>query len=154
APDVTDIDLTTDHKALDDDLAARRYFAKFAGITRRLTGVAGGMEKDHSRSALGRDVLEPYVRALAAPLKALSLKCLVAGALAGAGQRHLITDLHESGFPIYQELVTMANDAAQAAQHLQGMADAARLKDEMVRQIVGERMVPTRLQYALSQRLY
>ena len=27
-----DLDLTTDHKALDDDLAARRYFKKFDAI--------------------------------------------------------------------------------------------------------------------------
>ena len=35
----TDLDLTTDHKALDDDLAARRYFKKFDAITRMMTGV-------------------------------------------------------------------------------------------------------------------
>ncbi|MDW4550933.1 hypothetical protein R5H32_16350 [Defluviimonas sp. D31] len=149
-----DLDLTTDHKALDDDLAARRYFAKFERITRLLGGVAEAMEKERGFSAMDGDVLEGYVRAIAATFKALSLKYLVSGRLDGIGQKHLIIDLHESGFPIYQELVTMANDAAQAARHLEGMADADRLKDEMVRQIVGERVVPTRLQYALSQRLY
>ena len=39
-----DLDLTTDHKALDDDLAARRYFAKFETITRLLSGVAAEMD--------------------------------------------------------------------------------------------------------------
>ena len=34
------------------------------------------------------------------------------------------------------------------------MPSPEHLKDEMVRQIVGERVVPTRLQYAMSQRLY
>lgn len=43
-----DLDLTTDHKLLDDDLAARRYFAKFDGITRLLSGVAAEMEKDRA----------------------------------------------------------------------------------------------------------
>ncbi|MCU9847435.1 hypothetical protein OEZ60_05400 [Defluviimonas sp. WL0024] len=149
-----ELDLTTDHKALDDDLAARRYFAKFERITRLLGGVAEAMEKERGFSAMDGDVLDAYVRAIAATFKALSLKYLVSGRLEGIGQKHLTIDLHESGFPIYQELVTMANDAAQAARHLEGMADAGRLKDEMVRQIVGERVVPTRLQYALSQRLY
>ncbi|MCV2871847.1 hypothetical protein OEZ71_06015 [Defluviimonas sp. WL0050] len=149
-----DLDLTTDHKALDDDLAARRYFAKFEGITRRLTGVAEEMEKDRAFSAMDSDVLEGYVRAIAATFKALSLKYLVSGRLDGIGQKHLTIDLHESGFPIFQELVTMANDTAQAARHLEGMPSPAQLKDEMVRQIVGERVVPTRLQYAMSQRLY
>ncbi|MGC1428031.1 MAG: hypothetical protein WA822_05540 [Albidovulum sp.] len=149
-----DLDLTTDHKALDDDLAARRYFAKFGRITRLLTGVAAEMRKDRSISALDSEVLEDYVRAIAATFKALSLKYLVSGRLDGVGQKHLTIDLHDSGFPIFQELVTMANDAAQAVRHLEGMPGADQLKDDMVRQIVGERVVPTKLQYALSQRQY
>ena len=149
-----DLDLTTDHKALDDDLAARRYFAKFETITRLLSGVAGEMEKDKTFSGLDGAVLEDYIRAIARSFKALSLKYLVSGRLDGIGQKHLTIDLHESGFPIYQELVTMANDAAQADRHLRDLPDAARLKDDMVRQIVGDRVVPTHLQFALSQRLY
>ncbi len=149
-----ELDLTTDHKVLDDDLAARRYFAKFATITRLLSGVAGEMQKDRAFSAMDADVIETYIRAIDRSFQALSLKYLVSGRLDGIGQKHLTIDLHESGFPIFQELVTMANDAAQAGRHLEGMPDADRLKDEMVRQIVGERVVPTRLQYALSQRLY
>ncbi|MGB3177156.1 MAG: hypothetical protein WBH14_09225 [Albidovulum sp.] len=149
-----DLDLTTDHKALDDDLAARRYFAKFGRITRLLTGVAAEMRKDRSISALDSEVLEDYVRAIAATFKALSLKYLVSGRLDGVGQKHLTIDLHDSGFPIFQELVTMANDATQAVRHLEGMPGADQLKDDMVRQIVGERVVPTKLQYALSQRQY
>jgi hypothetical protein len=151
---VPDLDLTTDHKVLDDDLAARRYFAKFGEITRLLVSVAAEMETDRSFSDLDGDVLEDYVRAIARSFKALSLKYLVSGRLDGIGQKHLTIDLHESGFPIFQEIVTMANDAAQAGRHLEGMPEAERLKDEMVRQIVGERVVPTKLQYALSQRLY
>ena len=149
-----DLDLTTDHKALDDDLAARRYFAKFETITRLLSGVAAEMERDKTFSDLDSAVLEDYIRAIARSFKALSLKYLVSGRLDGIGQKHLTIDFHESGFPVFQEIVTMANDAAQAARHLEGMAEPERLKDEMVRQIVGERVVPTRLQYAMSQRMY
>jgi len=151
---VANIDLTRDYKPLDDDLAARRYFAKFDRITRLMVGVADEMEAEGSLSGLDSDVLEGYVRAISAAFKALSLKYLVSGRLDGVGQKHLTIDLHESGFPIFQELVTMANDAAQAARHLEGLPESARLKDEMIRQIVGERVVPTRLQFALSQRLY
>jgi hypothetical protein len=151
---VPDLDLTTDHKALDDDLAARRYFAKFETITRLLGGVAEEMEKDRALSAMDADVIETYVRAVARTFKALSLKYLVSGRLSGVGQKHLTIDFHESGFPIFQEIVTMANDAAQAAKHLEGIPEADKLKDEMVRKIVGERVVPTLLQFALSQRMY
>lgn len=149
-----DIDLTTDHKQLDDDIAARRYFAKFERITQMLLGVAEEMEAERSISPLDSDVLEGYVQEIAASFRALSLKYLIAGRLDGVAQRHLTIDLHESGFPVFQEIVTMANDAAQAQQHLEGLPDATRLKDEMVRQIVGERTVPVKLQYAMSQRLY
>ena len=149
-----DLDLTTDHKALDDDLAARRYFAKFGRITGMLIGVAGEMEAERSLSPLDSDVLEGYVGAIAATFRALSLKYLVSGRLEGIGQKHLTIDLHESGFPVFQEIVTMANDAAQAAAHLQGLPEAGKLKDEMVRVIVAERKMPVQLQYALSQRLY
>jgi hypothetical protein len=151
---VPDIDLTTDHKQLDGDIAARRYFAKFERITQMLLGVAEEMEAERSISPLDSDVLEGYVQAIAASFRALSLKYLIAGRLDGVAQRHLTIDLHESGFPVFQEIVTMANDAAQAQQHLEGLPDATRLKDEMVRQIVGERTLPVKLQYAMSQRLY
>lgn len=149
-----ELDLTRDHRRLDDDLAARRYFAKFDRITRLLVTVAGAMEADRTLSRLDTGVLAGYVAAISATFRVLSLKYLVSGRIDGLLARHLTIDLHESGFPIYQELASMANDAAQAVMHLQGMAAAGSLKDEMIRQIVGERVIPTRLQYALSQRLY
>jgi hypothetical protein len=71
---------------------------------------------------------------------------------AAAGR--LTFDRHESGFPVAQELMVMANDAQQAARHLTGMASDAELKDRMIRQIVGDLAVPSKLQFALSQRLY
>ena len=52
------------------------------------------------------------------------------------------------------ELMVMANDAHQAGRHLQNMPDADTLKRQMVEQIIGERTIPTKLQFALSQRLY
>lgn len=151
---MTGIDLTRDHRRLDDDLAARRYFAKFDRITRLLSTVATEMEVDRSLSRADTAVLSGYIGAISASFRALSMKYLIAGRMEGLLARHLTIDLHESGFPIYQELVTMANDAAQVARHLEGMASAESLRDEMIRQIVGERVVPTRLQYAMSQRQY
>lgn len=146
-------DLTDDHKALDDDLAARRYFRKFDQITRMMTGVAGTMAAEKSLSALDGEVLTGYVRAISSTFRALSMKYLIAGQLK-SGARHLTIDFHESGFPVFQEIVTLANDSAQAAAHLADVPEAAVLKDQMVKVIVGERRVPVELQYALSQRLY
>lgn len=147
-------DLTRDHKALDDDLAARRYFAKFERIARHLAEVARAMLADRTLGPADVGVLDGHVQAIAATFRALSLKYLVSGRLTGIGQKHLVIDLHESGFPVYQELAVMAADAQQAGKHLAGMPAAEVLKDEMVRQILSERVIPTKLQYALSQRLY
>lgn len=146
--------LTDDHKQLDDDQAARRYFAKFGEITRLMGSVVDEMEGDRSLPEAEAAILQSYAQAIAASFRALSLKYLIAGRLEGVAQRHLTIDFHESGFPVFQEIVTMVNDAAEAARHLEGLPDARSLKDEMVRQIVSERTVPTKLQYALSQRLY
>lgn len=148
------VDLTKDHHAIKDDLAARRYFAKFERITRILGHVAQEMEIDRALSSSDAGILMGYFNAIAGSFKALSMKYLVSGRVVGPARRHLTIDLHESGFPIYQELVSMANDAAQAHQHLAGMASADELRDQMVRQIVGAREIPTDLQYAMSQRLY
>ena len=48
----------------------------------------------------------------------------------------------------------MASDAQQAQKHLDGMPSAEALKKQMVDVIVGELQVPTKLQFALAQRLY
>lgn len=148
-----DLDLTADHKALDDDVAARRYFRKFGRITQLLTGVTGAMAKDGGLSAQEAEALSAYIGAIASTFRALSMKYLVAGRLK-SGARHLTIDFHESGFPVFQEIVTLANDAAQAGTHLASLPEAGPLKDGMVKVIVGERRVPVELQYALSQRLY
>lgn len=146
-------DLTNDHKALTEDQAARRYFRKFGRITELLTGVAGAMAKEGGISPLDAEVLSDYVGAIASTFRALSMKYLIAGRLR-TGARHLTIDFHESGFPVFQEIVTLANDSAQTAQHLANLPAADTLKDEMVKIILSERRAPVELQYALSQRLY
>ena len=149
-----DLDLTTDHKALDDDLAARRYFKKFDRITRMMSGVTTEMAVEGSLTTLESELLETYVRAISSTFGALSMKYLIAGRLKGAGAAHLTIDFHESGFPVFQEIVTLANDTAQAGTHLANLPVAAKLKDDMVKIILTERRAPVELQYAISQRLY
>jgi hypothetical protein len=84
-------------------------------------------------------------------MRALSLKYLMTGRAGQAGQ--VAFDRHESGFPVAQELMTMALDAAQADRHLSGPS-VGEIKDRMVRQILSDLTVPTDLQFALSRRLY
>ncbi len=150
---VTDA-LMRDRVGLSDSFAARRYFRKFDRITRRLIDVAATMRAVGSYSRADHRVIRDYLVALSRSFEALSMKYLMTGRpgarLAGA----LEIDVEESGFPVARELMTMANDAQQADRHLRGTPDAQSLLDDMIRTIVGERRMPTRAQYAMSQRLY
>lgn len=144
--------LTSDHAELYDTEVARRYFAKFERITAHLPRVAAELEAEGRLTRLDSRLIGAYVAGIAATFRALSQKYLMTGRDATAGR--LTFDRHESGFPVAQELLVMANDAQQAERHLAGMASEAELKDRMIRQIVGDLALPTKLQFALSQRLY
>jgi hypothetical protein len=150
-PTVKDV-LTSDHHELYDTLVARRYFAKFVRITGHLARVAAEVEAEGRLSRTEARVLGVYLKAVAATFRALNHKYLMTGR--GETAPKLTIDRHESGFPVAQELMTMAVDAQQAEKHLSGMPSETELKDRMVRQIVGEQTIPTALQFALSQRYY
>jgi hypothetical protein len=151
---VVDTALTDDHHVLRDEGRARRYFAKFDRITRLLMSVAAEMEREGSFSRTETSVIAGYISAISATFSALSTKYLIAGRLEGAFAKHLTIDLHESGFPIYQELATMANDAVQARAHLDGAQTEASLREEMVRVMLSQGRMPVAQQYAMSQRKY
>lgn len=144
--------LVSDHAQLYDTAIARRYFAKFDRITGHLGRVAGEVEAEGRLTRTEARILGRYLVGLSATFKALSHKYLMTGRSDSAPR--LTFDRHESGFPVSQELMTMALDAAQVEKHLGGMASEAELKDRMVRQIVRDLTLPTALQFALSQRLY
>jgi hypothetical protein len=152
-PDVPIKDvLVSDHHELYDTLVARRYFAKFDRITGHLARVAAELETEGRFTRTETRVLGRYLTAVATTFRALSHKYLMTGR--GESAPRLTIDRHESGFPVAQELMTMALDASQAEKHLAGMPSEAELKDRMVRQIVGDLTIPTALQFALSQRYY
>ena len=143
-----------DHTEIYDTAVARRYFAKFDRITGYLPRVAGELETESRLTRTETRVIGAYVESLDRTFHALSLKYLMTGRVEGALAGRLLFDRHESGFPVAQELLFMANDAAQADRHLAAMASETDLKDQMIRQIVGDLTIPTRLQFTLSQRLY
>lgn len=145
---------TAEAAGIGDTRAARRYFAKFDAITRHLVRVAGVMERDGRLSRADIAVIGSYVQALAASFQALSMKYLMTGRDTGVFFGSLAVDRVESGFPVFRELLTMANDAQQAARHLAGSDTPDVLKEKMIRRIVGDLEIPTRLQFAMSQRLY
>lgn len=144
--------LTDDHQELYDGPTARRYFAKFERITGHLLRVTGEVEAEGQLTRTEARILGRYLTALTGTFRALSYKYLMTGRSEGSAS--LTFDRHESGFPVAQELMMMALDAAQVQKHLGGMASTAELKDRMVRQILRDFTVPVQLQFALAQRLY
>lgn len=144
--------LVSDHTTLSDGAVVRRYFAKFERITGHLGRVAGEVESEGRLTRTEARILGKYLTALNGTFRALSHKYLMTGRTDTAPR--LTFDRHESGFPVAQELMTMALDAAQVQKHLGGMASEVEIKDRMVRQIVRDLTAPTALQFALSQRLY
>ena len=147
-------DTAKDHTALRETFASRRYFRKFDLITGHLARVAGVMEAEGSLSRQEVKVLTRYVASLAFTFRALSMKYLLVGRDTGQFFGSLQMDNVESGFPVFNELLVMANDAQQADRHLRDMPSVDALKDQMVRRIIGDQALPTKLQFALSQRLY
>lgn len=149
------MDLRADHAQLPDPGATRRYFAKFERIIGHLRDV-------HAVSPPSTVVeSRPYVRliedrltALSSTFKALSYKHLVAKYVSGALPHELEIDRRDSGFPVYRELLQLANDLAQAPVHLKAMPDEQSLKQQMVDHILRRLTPPRRLQFALSQRIY
>ncbi|MEJ6397441.1 hypothetical protein [Yoonia sp. 208BN28-4] len=145
-------DLALDHFRLEDTRITRRYFGKFERITGHMNKVAATMEAEDRLDRRDITAIARYIVGLNLTFRSLAHKYHFSGRFEHAGQ--LTFDRIESGFPVYQELLEMANDALQAEKHLQTMPSADALKDQMVRTIVGEQAIPTKLQYALSQRLY
>ncbi|MEP1199786.1 MULTISPECIES: hypothetical protein [unclassified Tateyamaria] len=139
---------------LTDLFASRRYFKKFETITSHLGRVAGVMEAEGNLNRDEVKILTRYITELTFTFRALSQKYLLVGRDTGRFFGSLAIDAIESGFPAAEEIITMASDAQQAERHLAGMPSADELKKQMVEVIIGERKPPTKLQFALSQRLY
>lgn len=146
--------LTSDHAEIHDTLVARAYFATFDRILGHLGRVAAELETEGRLTRIEARVIAGHLGALGRTFGALSHKYLMTGRTDGPLPGRPTFDRHDSGFPVAQELMVMANDALQADRHLAGMASVTELKDRMIRQIVGDLTIPTQLQFALSQRLY
>ncbi|MFQ5438673.1 MAG: hypothetical protein ACE5DK_07580 [Paracoccaceae bacterium] len=149
-----DTDLTADHRTLSDALETRRYFAKFDRIIRHLDAVAAQATGKDPLAGVELRIVRAYLQALSGTFRALSNKYLMAGRMSALLPKTLEMDASDSGFPVYREVLTMANDAHQGDQHLGNLPSADELKRDMVRHILNELEPPTKLQFALSQRLY
>ena len=146
--------LDADHRRLEDELEARAYVAQMRRVAGAMPAALAEMVRDRLLSEADTSVIRGYLDALTATMGALSMKYLVAGRIEGPLRKALTIDIHESGFPVWQEIAQTAADAAQAGAELARTPPAETIKDDMIRQIVGDRTLPTRLQYALSQRYY
>lgn len=149
---MTPLERPLDHFDLADNAVIRRYFGKFEKITNSLTKIAAVKHADGEYTKQEIEVLARYLVDLNISFRALAHKYHFSGRYPHAGA--LTIDRIESGFPVHGELLQMAADAMQVDRHLSSGPDVETLKDQMVRSILSDRQVPTKLQYALSQRLY
>ncbi|MEP4198474.1 MAG: hypothetical protein ABJL99_22875 [Aliishimia sp.] len=145
---------SSDSSGLTDLFASRRYFRKFETIMSHMMRVAGVMEAEGDLDRNEVKVLSRYAVEITNTFRALSMKYLLVGRDTGRFFGSLAIDTTESGFPVPTEIMTLGNDALQAEQHLAQTPSAADLKRQMVDVIVRDRQTPSKLQFALSQRLY
>ena len=142
-------ELTRDHVGLSDTHASRRYFRKFEGIMQHMLRVSAVLRAEGRLDDEEVEILTRYAVKLHHTFKALGLKYLLAGRETGRFFGSLTIDRRDSGFPVAEEIMKMANDAQQAGAHLEQMAGVEALKDQMVQTILGERQIPTKLQFYL-----
>lgn len=148
------MDLTLDHRILEEAHETRRYFAKFERIISHLQGVADSVVSENTALFSEIPILKQYLEALSGTFTALSYKYLLAGRVSDKMPNLLSIDRQDSGFPIYQELLEMANDAMQAENHLRSLPVMRDLKIAMVNHILREQSAPVNLQFAASERQY
>ena len=73
------MDLTLDHRTLEEAHETRRYFAKFERIIHHLKGVADSVVNENTALASEIPILQQYLAALSGTFTALSYKYLLAG---------------------------------------------------------------------------
>lgn len=151
---MTAAELQDDHHGIADTAATRRYFAKFERIIAHTRDVAGTVPRRGKLAGAELAIIEQHLKALSQTFTALSYKHLFAARDTGARREVLEIDRRESGFPVYSELLRLANDALQVDKHLSAMQSQVSLKRDMVQHILREGMPPTKLQYTMSQRIY
>lgn len=148
------VDLTLDHRTLEDAHETRRYFGKFEQIITHLKGVADSVVSEDTALSSEIPILQQYLDGLAGTFTALSYKYLLAGRVSDKLPKLMNIDWQESGFPVYPELLEMANDAMQAKTHLKSLPSMKDLKQAMVNHILQEQTAPLNLQFAASERQY
>lgn len=146
------LDLTYTHRVLDSARAARRYSAKFERIIGHMRSVTRLSVEDRQISKTEGDILGQYLVDLSHSFTALTYKYLMTNRAASSGKMSI--DKTQSGFPVFSEIIQLANDASQAKLHLKSLSEQERLKKDMIHHILTEQSAPTDLQYALAQRIY
>lgn len=147
-------DTINEPAGLADPDGSRRYFRKFEAIMGHMMRVAGVMDAEGSLTRDEVAILTRYAVGLTHTFRALGHKYLFAGRDNAHLFGPLAIDAAASGFPLATQIITMAHDAQQAGRHLDELPDGETLKDDMVKVILGARKTPTKLQFAMSQRLY
>ena len=148
------LSLTRDHVRLSNVYVSRAYFGV---LSRALSALPDLLDLEIQNGRLepqDAHAIARHLSALESSMFALSKKYLMAGRIEGVLKEELILDAENSGFPVAQELIMMAADAASAAQDLLLMPDEEKLKSEMLREILTQARFPVSLQNMMAKRQY
>ncbi len=143
-----------DHFELDEAEASRRYFQKFDGILRHLFNLIESEAEQKKIRQHEVEIFRKYLGNIVNTFTALSYKYLMTEQLSDAYGRNLEMDRVNSGFPVYSEILKMANDAMQVSNYLSSLPKRTAIMEDMIREILSENKEPVNLQYAMAQRTY
>lgn len=146
--------LTRDHVKIQSTHVTRLYFGMLLSALSAAEGVIEGEINDGLLEAADKEPLLLCVKKLQTSMSALFCKYRMSGLIEGPLKSEITIDVENSGYPIAQEVISMATDVAGAHDTLLTFATEEKLKAEMLREILTKAKFPARLRNVMSQRQY
>ena len=137
--------------------SCRRYFGTLDEIVHRFHDLAAEMSSaplSGMLAGLETTAVRDHLIRLANTLTALSIKHRLTGSAAHKRAQRLTIDRTDSGYPLFQEVVQMTADVADADHHLADLPERDAIKADMIDHVVESRSMPRDLQVTMCRRLY
>ncbi|MBW3243377.1 hypothetical protein KUV57_11955 [Epibacterium sp. DP7N7-1] len=146
-------DLTKGFSELGKEDELRPYLERLTALAgqfpRAAKEIASYEELNEAEGSALLEFADEWSRSLAA----ISLKYEMSGRISGQSG-HLTVDRAGSGLPIWQEMVSMAQDKESAEEVVSSMRTPKELRGSMLKTMLRDQVSPAPQQYAMSQRLY
>lgn len=147
------LDMTKGHLEFADEGMLRAYLGRLGDLARVLPAFLNEYLYQEGIEDGRADYLEEVVGEWRHALQAFKLKYQMSLRYLGT-QSNLIVDRAHSGFPLWQEFVSMEQDATSARDTLEDLRSPDEIRQSMMRMMLRDGVFPGDLQYAMSHRLY